>query len=163
MSTFLIRSCVIGRGVETFSISSAIAFASYTPTHIGSTVSPPTSLRITIGILLTGSIINPRIVISTSIWRDLHPGAEASLYHQFTSQTVGKTARHQYLLVASHLRTDAIRSREVERLILRCPPNPLRLGFISNFNHHFRYRSYVFLVAINLDIALFSHQYVQAP
>src|SRR5260370_28757929 len=65
VSTFLIRSCVIGRGVFTFSISSAIAFASYTPTQIGNTVSPATSLRITIGIFVTGSINRPRIVIST--------------------------------------------------------------------------------------------------
>ena len=31
------RSCVIGRGVETFSICSAMALASGTPTQIGST------------------------------------------------------------------------------------------------------------------------------
>ena len=57
----------MGRGVETFSISSAIAFASYTPTQMGSTVLPLMSLRITIGMLFTGSIMSPRIFISTSI------------------------------------------------------------------------------------------------
>src|SRR5208337_155510 len=65
--TFLIKSCVIGRGVLTFSISSAMALASYTPTQIGSTVSLPTSLSNTIGMFETGSIISPRIFISTSI------------------------------------------------------------------------------------------------
>src|ERR1017187_9851555 len=62
------RSWVMGRGVETFSISSAIAFASYTPTQMGSTVLPLMSLRMTMGILVTGSIISPRIFISTSIF-----------------------------------------------------------------------------------------------
>src|SRR5215472_2831827 len=65
------RSCVIGRGVETFSISSAMALASYTPTQMGSTVLLPTSLRMTIGMLVTGSIMSPRIFISTSM--DLLP------------------------------------------------------------------------------------------
>src|SRR5712692_9585973 len=37
------------------------------PTQIGSTVSLPASLRITMGMLVTGSIMRPRIFISTSI------------------------------------------------------------------------------------------------
>src|ERR1700693_1225294 len=57
----------IGRGVLTFSISSTMALASYTPTQIGSTVSLPTSLSSTIGMFETGSIISPRIFISNSI------------------------------------------------------------------------------------------------
>jgi hypothetical protein len=44
-----------------------MALASYTPTQIGSTVSPPTSFSSTIGTFYTGSIISPRIFISTSI------------------------------------------------------------------------------------------------
>ena len=35
--TFFSKSCVIGRGVVTFSICSAIALASKTPTQMGST------------------------------------------------------------------------------------------------------------------------------
>ena len=43
------RSCVIGRGVEMFSICSAMALASNMPTQIGSTRCPSLSRRITIG------------------------------------------------------------------------------------------------------------------
>ena len=50
---FFSRSCVIGRGVVAFSISSAMAFASYRPTQMGRTVSLSTSFRITIGALRT--------------------------------------------------------------------------------------------------------------
>ena len=57
----------MGRGVVTFSISSAMALASYTPTQMGNTVSLFTSFSTTMGMLLTGSIIKPRIFISTSI------------------------------------------------------------------------------------------------
>ena len=64
---FRSRSCVIGRGVATFSICSAIAFASKMPTQIGSTRSPSLSFRITMGVLVIGSTISPLIVISISM------------------------------------------------------------------------------------------------
>ena len=60
------RSCVIGRGGETFSTCSAMAFASTGPTQIGSTRSLVGSRRSTIGRFVTGSIIRPLIDISTS-------------------------------------------------------------------------------------------------
>ena len=52
--TFRSRSCVIGRGVEMFSICSAMAFASKMPTQIGSTRCPSLSRRMTIGMFVTG-------------------------------------------------------------------------------------------------------------
>ena len=61
------RSCVIGRGVATFSIWSAIAFASKMPTQIGSTRCPSLSRRITIGMFVMGSTISPLMVISICI------------------------------------------------------------------------------------------------
>ena len=61
------RSCVIGRGVATFSICSAIALASKSPTQIGSTRWPSLSRRMTIGMLVIGSTISPLIVISISM------------------------------------------------------------------------------------------------
>ena len=61
------RSCVIGRGVSMFSICSAIALASNTPTQIGSTRWPSWSRRMMIGMLVMGSTIKPLMVISTSI------------------------------------------------------------------------------------------------
>ena len=49
-----IRSCVIGLGVAVFSSSSAIAFASNTPTQIGSTSSLAMSFNTTMGMFVTG-------------------------------------------------------------------------------------------------------------
>src|SRR5688572_3547306 len=51
-----------------FSICSAIAFASKIPTQIGNTRSPTRSLRITMGMFVTGSTMSPLIVISISMW-----------------------------------------------------------------------------------------------
>ena len=49
----------MGRGVWTFSIWSAIAFASKTPTQIGRTRCPSTSRRTMIGMLVMGSDHQP--------------------------------------------------------------------------------------------------------
>src|ERR671915_537175 len=57
----------MGRGGAIFSISSAMALASYAPTQMGSMVSLFTSFRIIIGVPLFGSIINARILTSISI------------------------------------------------------------------------------------------------
>src|SRR5690349_23068120 len=65
--TFFKRSCVIGRGVVTFSICSAMALASNTPTQIGRTRCPSLSRRMMMGMLVMGSTIKPLIVISICI------------------------------------------------------------------------------------------------
>ena len=82
---FLVRSCVIGRDADTFSISLKIAFASKIPTQIGMTVSEATSLSTTMGILVDGSIIRPRILTSTDpasgsarLWRTFRRFSSAS-------------------------------------------------------------------------------------
>ena len=62
--TFRSRSCVIGRGVEMFSICRAMALASKIPTQIGSTFCPSWSRRITIGMFVIGSTISPLMLIS---------------------------------------------------------------------------------------------------
>src|SRR5579875_472674 len=79
------RSWVMGRGVVTFSISRAMALASYTPTQMGRTVLPLMSRRMTIGILVTGSIISPRIFISTSEGECLAPDRFCSRSTSFSS------------------------------------------------------------------------------
>src|ERR1019366_7104330 len=106
-SRLLIRSWVIGRGVETFSISRAIAFASYTPTQMGSTVLLPTSFRMTIGMLVTGSIISPRIFISTSIGSvpfldPLHHRDRAGIGDALTDQRIGARPGHPYVEIGAH-------------------------------------------------------------
>src|ERR1700760_2751409 len=103
---FLSRSWVIGRGVADFSISRAIALASYMPTQIGRTVSLFTSFRMTMGILLAGSMTRPRIFISTSmvhpfaghLERDRLPGKAVRI-------AVGDAHRH----VAARSRTNRLR------------------------------------------------------
>src|SRR5262245_1289624 len=66
------RSWVIGRGVETFSICSAMAFASKMPTQMDRTRSPSLSFRITMGMFVMGSTISPLMLISISMAL-LHP------------------------------------------------------------------------------------------
>ncbi len=68
------RSCVIGRGVVTFSICSAMALASKTPTQIGRTRCPSLSRRMMIGMLVMGSTISPLIVISICMRPSLASG-----------------------------------------------------------------------------------------
>src|SRR5437762_291650 len=85
----------MGRGVCTFSISRAMALASYTPTQIGRMAWPCTSFSTTMGMFVTGSIIRPRIFISTSM--------EASLgsHHVLTHQAVRRRSCHMNLNVGS--------------------------------------------------------------
>ena len=64
---FLMRSCVIGRGVAIFSSSSAMALASKIPTQMGSERLSSSSRRMMIGMFETGSRASPRTFISTSI------------------------------------------------------------------------------------------------
>src|ERR1051325_938577 len=131
----LIRSCVMGRGVETFSISRAIAFASYTPTQMGSTVVLPTSFRMTMGILVTGSIMSPRIFISTSMRSlpfliPLHHSSGTDTCHALADQRVGTCARHQHIQITTHqgifvLRPASMSISKIESSILRRTPDPL--------------------------------------
>ncbi|CCQ91898.1 hypothetical protein NITGR_90037 [Nitrospina gracilis 3/211] len=62
---FFIRSWVMGRGVEIFSISRAMAFASKNPTQIGRARLPSRSLRMMMGIFVKGSSVSPSTFIST--------------------------------------------------------------------------------------------------
>src|SRR5580700_4712599 len=110
---------------------------------MGSTLSPATSLRITIGIFDTGSINKPRIVISTSIVTSRTPSSFCVpavlrfLYPHFAYQAVGKAGRDPRWDVASHLGSGRFRRRKVQRLVLRSAADPLPAGFISPLNHYF--------------------------
>src|SRR5215468_11188939 len=89
------RSWVIGRGVVTFSICSAIALASKMPTQIGSTRCPSLSRRMTMGVLVTGSTISPLIDISICMGLHLSPdtvraGARHANVHR-APDPVGRT------------------------------------------------------------------------
>ncbi len=66
---FLIRSWVIGRGVEIFSSSSAMALASKRPTQIGRERFSSSSRRMIMGMLESGSSASPFTFISSTMVR----------------------------------------------------------------------------------------------
>src|SRR4051794_37497837 len=105
--TFFSRSWVIGRGVVTFSICSAIALASKTPTQIGSTRWPSLSRRMMIGMFVIGSTIRPLIVISICM---------------FAPKAVRIRSGDPHLHDVSHPRGIA---RKVDDGVARCPPRQL--------------------------------------
>src|SRR5213593_3183700 len=115
-SSPFIRSCVIGLGVSTFSIWSAIALASKIPTQMGSRVSLVVSCRTTMGELVSGSIIRPLILNSISFmnssggWPLLDPAA---------AQAVGRKARDLDRDEAPHQILGAI---EVDDFVARGSP-----------------------------------------
>src|SRR5207247_4491031 len=96
-----------------------MAFASYTPTQIGRIALPCTSLRTTMGMFVTGSIIRPRIFISTSI------GPSRKLADVLAEQTVGTCVRHSNLNVLSQKLS--LRRNEIQDAIAGCVTRPLIL------------------------------------
>src|SRR5215468_5423602 len=89
----------MGRGVVTFSIWSAIALASKIPTQIGSIRCPSLSRRMTMGVFVMGSTINPLIDISICIPACLSPhamGAGAFDRHADRAANPCRRARHIY-------------------------------------------------------------------
>src|SRR5437764_2915289 len=104
------------------------------PTQIGRTASPPESFRMTIGMLVTGSIIKPRIFISTSI-PALYFGSD---YH-FSYQAIGKTCRDAHIGVTADGRFHCRRRHEIQRLVLSGTTHPLSTRIVPGFNHYFSY------------------------
>src|SRR3990170_1778660 len=158
------RSCVIGRGVCTFSISRAMALASYTPTQIGRMASPLASLRMTIGMFVTGSIIRPRILTSISMvplfplsdWkRSLHV-----YIHPFAHQTVRPGAGHPHCHVAAQLLLGA---GKVYHLVGGRAPRPLVAAGIAALDQHLNLLPHQHLVASQLNLPLASLQDDQTP
>src|SRR6266481_9061539 len=100
---------------------------------MGRTASPLLSFKITMGMLVTGSIMSPRIFISTSI---VTPGRHiqncsiqqlfpCSLYHHFAQEAVRKTPYDPYWNVTSDRRNRAFRNGEIQNLVLRGAAAPL--------------------------------------
>jgi len=67
LSRSRMRSCVIGREKLIFSSSVAMALASKSPIQIGTARLPSRSFRITMGVLVSGSMVRPDTFISTNI------------------------------------------------------------------------------------------------
>src|ERR1700682_226681 len=128
---------------------------------MGKTASPLVSFRITMGMLVTGSIISPRIFISTSI---VAPGAISdfrlkssllrSLYHHFAQQAVGKAPGGNHGNITARCRNHRRRPGEIQRLVLRSATDPLTPGLVLSFNHHFKDMPHMPLIPPSLDLAL---------
>src|SRR6478609_5630719 len=103
---------------------------------MGRTVSLPTSFRTTIGMLVTGSIINPRIFISTSIAFFSCDAPALSDHH--AQQTVGKTPGNDHVNITAHGWHGAFRGGKVQGYILRGTPDHLAPRLICAFNHYLK-------------------------
>src|ERR1700674_3878687 len=101
---------------------------------MGSTVLPFTSLRMTMGKLVTGSIISPRIFISTSMKRP----SQVSLHHScaFAHQRVRAGARHPYREIPAE-KAAVRRMREVERAVVGGTAHPLPQRLMAALYQHF--------------------------
>src|SRR5208282_4444196 len=144
------------------------------PTQIGSTLSPPWSFRITMGMLVTGSIISPRIFISTSIM--LPPGAcpfilpmqyaaqpvSGWLDNHIAQQAVGKCLRDPYVYVVSDAGLRLTVDHEIKRLVLRGAADHLSTGRVLPFHHHLKRLAQMPAVACPLDLSLVLLQDLQA-
>src|SRR5262245_18168710 len=114
--------------------------------------------------LVTGSIINPRIFISTS----LHASHKTfgrpivPLYHHFSNKTVGKSSRYPHVYITASRRLDQSPGRKIHRLVLAAPANDLSAGFIASFNHYFNSLSDMPFIINPLDLPLSLLQNAQA-
>src|SRR5215472_7837050 len=121
---------------------------------MGSTVSPCTSFRMTIGALVDGSTISPRIFISISM--------QCPLRYSFAYQAVGKTRGHPYRQVAACSGKNRLRGGKVQRFVLRGAAYDLSARPVVTFNHYFKNFSYVSAVVLSLDLPLAFEQDLQA-
>src|SRR5271165_1636005 len=156
---FLVRSCVMGRGAESFSSSMAMALASKMPTQMGMTESEAGSFRTTIGMLVAGSIISPRIRTSMSM-ESPFPLEYAGL-DGFAYKTVWMRSGDSHLYVASRRGCYRARPGEIDRLVLAAAAGDLTTCRILAFNHDFHYLSQVPGIVSPLNLALAVKQHLK--
>src|SRR5690348_4156655 len=92
------------------------------PTQMGRIAVPLTSFKTTMGVLFIGSIISPRIFISTSITMLLPP---ATSVYTFSGQRVGSGSRDPHFDVAAQQVVTGSRTQEVQSLVLGGAADPL--------------------------------------
>src|ERR1019366_72701 len=148
------------------------------PTQMGSTVSESDSLRSTMGMLVTGSIMSPRILISTSIvvppaycpvirFRDVRRkvflvGRRLRSAGQTAQQAVRKCLGHKHRHIAADLWFLTVAQHEVKRLVLRGTADHLSPGRVLPFHHDFHHLSHMTPVGYALNLALMFLQNLQA-
>src|SRR5271165_691592 len=121
-----------------------MALASYTPTQIGSTALPFTSFRTTIGMFVTGSIIRPRIFISTSI------AALPSRRDQVLTHQAIRTSPCDANVYIFSQKGFARRS-DIYDPVARCATGPLIFAARGALDEHFGHAADQRLVALLLN------------
>src|SRR5258708_38992041 len=121
--------------------------------QVGSKVAVPTFLSTTMGMLVTGSIINPRIFISTSICPPLS--------NHLPNQAVGETLGYLHVNIPTGLWRGFFSAGKVQRDVLRGAADDLSASLVETFNHYFIDASYALLVVHPLDFPLPLLQNVQ--
>src|SRR5438552_1356571 len=125
------------------------------PTQMGSTAAPFTCLRMTIGMFVTGSIIKPRIFISTSIAPSL--GSLQGRSHlrpaldRFAHQAVRPRGHHSngHVLASPRRLTG-----EIHHAVACCPPDGLAQSGLETFYQHLEFAAHEPAIALELDLAL---------
>src|SRR5271163_1258326 len=125
------------------------------PTQMGKIAFPLVSFSTTMGMLLTGSIINPRIFISTSMGSPFLLDAG----HGFAGQRIWAGARDPNIRKFSNQCFALSRTRmsgvgEIQGAVLCGPADPLTCGLIIPLHEGFLVVSNQFGIAADLDGAL---------
>src|ERR1700693_6049732 len=137
------------------------------PTQMGRMAVPCVSFSTTMGMLVTGSIINPRIFISTSIAAS--PGSSdgtnnsyhlANSDHLLPHQAVGPGAGDANFEVFSH--QAGARRKKIYHAVARCATRPLAVLVTTIFHQHLEAAANEALVAHHLDLPLALEQHGQA-
>src|SRR3954469_23700904 len=140
------------------------------PTQIGKTASPARSFKTTMGMLVIGSIMRPRIFISTSIFAPVP--IPSSLLHRswnaLASQAVRSRPRDQHIHILAYQGLifpwrGQSRIDKVESLVLRGATDPLAGSGIIALHMHLFTCADVFGVTPQLDGSLALLEYQEAP
>src|SRR5271166_419633 len=128
-----------------------MALASKIPTQMGMTVSEAMSLRTTMGMLVAGSIIRPRIRTSISMaplpWFVL-------VLDGLAHETVRMRRCNFHLEVASGRRSYQLGASEVDRYVLAATSDNLSSRRVEAFDHHLNDLSQVFGIIHSLNLTL---------
>src|SRR5579863_435597 len=118
------------------------------PTQIGSTVLLLMSFKMTMGMFVAGSIIRPRIFISTSI----PPPPPQPLHHTLTDQRIRSRARHPHIEIPADEIVTVVRlAGEIQRAILRRASDPLSQRLVAAFYQHLLHRTDGFRIPPDLN------------
>src|SRR5690242_18463652 len=125
------------------------------PTQMGSTAAPFTSLRMTIGMLVTGSIIKPRIFISTSIAPSLGSLQSGSRLRPALDPFAHQAVRPRGCHSNGHVLASPRRlTGEIHYAVACRPAHRLAQPGLETFHQHLEFPGDKAAIALELDLAL---------